>query len=123
MENMKKILAAFPAAALIVAAAACGGGGGHVPVTAPTSWSAQAATVKGCRDLAAWENGNSSVPFYRDRESQVILNESAGTQFASDLRSWMDATQSGDLQSAMTDAGTVGADCAAVGVPSTIGNG
>lgn len=122
-------------AAIIVIAAAVGSGD-HSTGSAATAgsreasvtaspatntWSALAATVKGCRDLAAWENGNSTVRFSQDPQSQVILNESAGTDFASDLRTWMD--DGSDWQAAMTDANTVDADCAAAGVPRVIGSG
>jgi hypothetical protein len=83
--------------------------------------SSQAATIKGCRDLAAWENGSATDAFQNDPESKVILNETAGTQFAADLRTWMNHDP-GDMQAADADVAQIHADCTAVGVDPVLGD-
>lgn len=92
-----------------------------VPPAPPPSWSARDTAVKGCRDLASWENGTAGTTFNKDPKSQAIIDESAGTQFAADLRAWVDDLDNVDVQSAQADAATVGDDCLAVGVTTGLG--
>lgn len=105
-----------PSSAPLVSASS---GQAAVPGAAPSpsaSFNAAAVTVAGCRDLAAWENGNSQVPFNRDPQSRVIIDESAGTQFASDLGTWVADLNLADPQSALADSHAIARDCRAVGV-------
>ena len=90
----------------------------------PTRFNAQAVTVAGCQALAQWENGPSTgteADAATSTQVQAIITRSAGTQFSSDLDTWVVDLQTGDTTDASPDADTVDADCAAVGVPNVIG--
>lgn len=109
-----------------VALAGCGTTVVNNPPPSPsqaqtTQFNAQAVTVAGCRALAQWENGPSTgaeADAHTSQQVQQIIHDSAGTQFSSDLLTWVDDT---DPDLAVQDANQVDADCAAAGVPQVIG--
>lgn len=89
------------------------------PTAPPSSWSAQQATQQGCRALATWENNPAtSGPETNAHTSPTvrrIIATYSGTQFASDLLTWVDDSYPDTL----TDAQAVDADCAAAGSPTS----
>ena len=92
------------------------------PAPASSFFNAQAVTLAGCKALAQWEHDPNAVGSEGDAHTsqtvQNIIHQSAGTQFASDLQTWVDDT---DPNQAQLDSQTVDSDCAAVGMPSVIG--
>ena len=102
------------------------GGGSHAATSAsppaPPASSAPAApdreaTVAGCKALLHWENTYDG-PDTADASPIVdgIRTGAAHTKFGDDLAAWLDDTGTGSVDKALTDAGKVHADCAAVGV-------
>lgn len=118
-------------AALCLAVAACSTTTIETPApvaatASPTQFNASAVTVAGCKALAQWENGpatGAEADAATSTQVQQIIHNSAGTQFSTDLLTWVTDLQSGLTDVASTDASQVDADCAAAGVPDVIGNG
>jgi hypothetical protein len=128
----RPIRATFIAGALAAAAFAAVGCTTVVnPPTAPasaqpTTFNAQAVTVAGCKALAAWEVSSATgtqAEAATSTQVQMIIHNSAGTQFSSDLDTWVVDLQTGDTADAVTDAGTVNTDCAVVGINNVTGGG
>lgn len=127
---MKHLITARGIAAVILAVslaalAACGTTiVNNPPAPASSTWSAQQATVQGCRSLAQWENGSSTGAQADAATStivQSIIAAASGTKFASDTTGWVDDLQDGDTADATSDVAKVDADCTDAGVPNVIG--
>jgi hypothetical protein len=86
------------------------------PTPAPTQFNAAAVTLRGCTALARWEVSDTPYTAGEDPQMQVIISESAGTQFASDLDAWVIDLQNDDSSDAISDSDAVNADCDAVGI-------
>jgi hypothetical protein len=119
------VAALFALAAVSGGIAACGGGttstlvpGPPVTKTVPAAAPAKAvprtsstgSARKGCRDLAAWENGSATTTISRDHGIQAKIEADAhGTGFTTDFAAWVTATANGTDYNAT--ANQVQADC------------
>ena len=102
---------------LVVALAACGGTTSGSSSSSTPTFSVHTATVKACRDVLAFQNGNATDTFANDPASVQALNDAEDTPLEVDLQAWVNDLQDGvPYQQTETDADKVGADCGAVGV-------
>lgn len=100
----------------IAAVSACSSTTSHPAAQSSPSFSDHAATLKACKALDAWENGNATDKFWQDPASAVVENDAENTPFETDLQAWVnDAMDGAPYQQTSEDADKVGADCGVVG--------
>jgi hypothetical protein len=79
-----------------------------------TTFSVRAATIKACKEILAFQNGNASDSFQNDPASTQAELDAEDTPLEVDLTNWVDDLQDGAPY--QEDANKVGADCGVVGV-------
>ncbi|HXC80645.1 MAG TPA: hypothetical protein VNV62_02245 [Trebonia sp.] len=112
------IIAAATMAAPLLALTACGTSAvAPKPQATATTFSVPAATLKACKIILAFQNGNSTRTFANDPSSVNAELAATDTPLEVDLTDWVNDLQ-GDAQYQQIeqDANKVGADCGAVGV-------
>lgn len=102
---------------LVLVLAACGGTTNSASSANTSTFSVRAATIKACKDILAFQDGNATDTFANDPASVKALNDAEDTPLEADLQAWVnDLQDAAPYQQIETDADKVGADCGEVGI-------
>jgi hypothetical protein len=121
MKTSVSAVLALSALALAGCAQARSAASGAPASTAPASTAPIVTTAQACKDLAHWENGSGIGNLAFNSVHTKIEQESSGSKFGTDFRSWMHAILTGHTSNSAS--GKVTADCTAAGVPDVMNGG